>query len=248
MRKMSEASRIRRLTITNSLAFIAGFSIVFIALGASTSFVGQLFRQYQDQIRMVGGVLVIIFGIFITGVFNLSFLMRERKFHLSGRPAGYIGAAVVGVVFAAGWTPCIGPILGSILLYATSQGSTTLGLKLLALYSLGLAVPFFLSALAINSFLSYSKVLYKFMKPIMLISGVVLVGFGVLLVLDKVSELANYAPDIGLTGEENWEVSYPFAFLAGVLSFISPCVLPLVPSYISFITGMSFEELTEKHG
>jgi cytochrome c-type biogenesis protein len=172
--------------------------------------------------------------------------MRERKFHLSGRPAGYVGAVVVGIVFAAGWTPCIGPILGSILLYATSQGSTTLGLKLLALYSLGLAVPFFIAALAINSFLSYSKILYKYMKPIMVISGLVLVGFGVLLVMDKVSELAAIAPDLGVELEQ--EVSYPFAFLAGVLSFISPCVLPLVPSYVSFITGMSFEELTEKRG
>jgi cytochrome c-type biogenesis protein len=242
---MSEASRVRRLTIANSLAFIAGFSVVFIALGASTSFIGQLFREYQDQIRVVGGVLVIFFGIFIAGFFNTGFLMRERKFHLSGRPAGYVGAFAVGVVFAAGWTPCVGPILGSILLYATSKGSTELGLKLLALYSLGLAVPFFLAALAINSFLSYSKSIYKYMRPIMIVSGIVLVGFGVLLLMDKVSELAAIAPDIGLKGEDQWEVSYPFAFLAGVLSFISPCVLPLVPSYVSFITGMTFEELTE---
>ncbi len=171
--------------------------------------------------------------------------MKERKFHISGTPSGYLGTFAVGVVFAAGWTPCIGPILGSILLYATSQGSTVLGFKLLAIYSLGLAIPFFLSALMINSFLSYSKILKRYMKVIMVLSGLVLIAFGVLLLVNKVSQLATYIPDIGVELEQ--EVTYPFAFLAGLLSFISPCVLPLVPSYVSFITGMSFEELTEKH-
>jgi cytochrome c-type biogenesis protein len=194
----ADKARIRRLTITNSLAFVLGFSVVFIALGASTSYVGQMFRLYQDEIRIVGGVLVIIFGLFIMGLFKMDFLMREKKFHLQGRPSGYLGVFVVGLVFAAGWTPCIGPILGGILLYATSQGSTALGLKLLSIYSLGLAIPFLLSALAINSFLSYSKKIQKYMRAIMLVSGLVLIAFGVLLLTDKVSELANYFPDLGI--------------------------------------------------
>ncbi|MEJ2315261.1 MAG: cytochrome c biogenesis protein CcdA [Nitrospirota bacterium] len=194
----SDRARVRRLTITNSLAFVLGFSVVFIALGASTSYVGQLFREYQDAIRIVGGVLVIIFGLFIMGLFKMDFLMREKKFHFQGRPSGYLGVFAVGLVFAAGWTPCIGPILGGILLYATSQGSAVLGLKLLSVYSLGLAIPFLLSALAINSFLSYSKAIRKYMKVIMFVSGVVLIAFGVLLLTDKVSELANYFPDLGI--------------------------------------------------
>jgi cytochrome c-type biogenesis protein len=193
----ADTSRVRLLTITNSLAFILGFSVIFIALGASTSYVGMLFREYQEQIRIVGGVLVILFGLFITGVFKTDFLMRERKFHISGTPSGYLGTFAVGIVFAAGWTPCIGPILGGILLYATSQGSTALGLKLLAMYSLGLAIPFFISALAINTFLSYSKSLRRHMRPIMILSGLVLIAFGVLLLMDKVSRLATYIPDIG---------------------------------------------------
>lgn len=194
----ADKARVRRLTITNSIAFILGFSVVFIALGASTSYVGQLFRQYQDEIRIVGGILVIIFGLFIMGLFRMDFLMREKKFRLGGRPSGYLGAFTVGLVFSAGWTPCIGPILGSILLYATSQGSTTLGLKLLSIYSLGLALPFLLSALAINTFLSYSKTIQKFMKPIMFLSGLVLIAFGVLLLMDKVSQLSTYFPDLGI--------------------------------------------------
>jgi len=194
----ADRARVRRLTITNSLAFVMGFSVVFIALGASTSYVGQLFREYQDLLRVAGGILVIVFGLFIAGLFKLDFLMREKKLHLQGRPSGYLGAFAVGLVFSAGWTPCIGPILGGILLYATSQGSTALGLKLLAMYSLGLAVPFLLSALAINSFLCYSKLIARHMRPIMLLSGLVLIAFGVLLLMDKVSELAGYFPDFGI--------------------------------------------------
>jgi cytochrome c-type biogenesis protein len=198
MTEAADTRRVRLLTITNSLAFVLGFSVVFIALGASTSYVGQLFRQYQDEIRIAGGVLVIIFGLFIAGLFKPGFMMKEKKFHLTGRPSGYMGAFVVGLVFAAGWTPCIGPILGGILLYATSQGSMALGFKLLSVYSLGLALPFLLSALAINTFLSYTKVLNRYMKPIMLLSGLVLIAFGVLLLMDKVSEVATYFPDIGI--------------------------------------------------
>ena len=198
MTEAADTGRVRLLTITNSLAFVLGFSVVFIAMGASTSYVGQIFRQYQDEIRVAGGVLVIIFGLFIAGLFKPGFMMKEKKFHLSGRPTGYLGAFVVGLVFAAGWTPCIGPILGGILLYATSQGSMALGFKLLSVYSLGLALPFLLSALAINTFLSYTKVLNRYMKPIMLLSGLVLIAFGVLLLMDKVTELARYFPDIGI--------------------------------------------------
>lgn len=198
MTEAADTRRVRLLTITNSLAFVLGFSVVFIALGASTSYVGQIFRQYQDEIRIAGGILVIIFGLFIAGLFRPGFMMKSKKFHLSGRPSGYMGAFVVGLVFAAGWTPCIGPILGGILLYATSQGSTALGFKLLSMYSLGLALPFLLSALAINTFLSYTKVLYRYMRPIMLLSGLVLIAFGVLLLMDKVSELARYFPDVGI--------------------------------------------------
>ncbi len=198
MTKETDKARVRRLTIVNSVAFILGFSVVFVALGASTSYIGQLFRQYQDEIRVVGGVVVILFGLFIMGYFRLDFLMREKKFHLQGQPSGYFGVFVVGLVFAAGWTPCIGPILGGILLYATSQGSTALGLKLLSIYSLGLAIPFLLSALAINSFLCYSKTIQRYMKGIMFVSGLVLIAFGVLLLTDKVSQLATYFPDLGI--------------------------------------------------
>src|SRR3989304_9037464 len=151
-----DRKRIKFLTLTNSLAFISGFSAVFISLGASSSFIGHLLYKFQDWIRIIGGILVIIFGLFISGILKLDFLIRERKFHPHGKPAGYFGSFFIGMTFAAAWTPCIGPILGTILLYASSQGSAAYGFKLLAVYSLGLAVPFFLSSLMFNSFMSYS--------------------------------------------------------------------------------------------
>lgn len=193
-----DKKRVRRLTVINSLIFILGFSAVFISLGASASYIGRWLFQYQDWIRIIGGILIIVFGLFIAGILKLDFLMRERMFHLHGRPAGYVGTFIIGMTFAAGWTPCIGPILGTILLYASSKGSMLYGLKLLSVYSLGLAVPFFLAAYAINGFLSYTKVFYRFMKQITLLSGLLLIVFGVMLLMNKVRELAALFPDIGI--------------------------------------------------
>ncbi|GAB4488191.1 MAG: cytochrome c biogenesis protein CcdA [Thermodesulfovibrionales bacterium] len=193
-----DRKRIRFLTMTNSAAFIAGFSLIFIALGASSSVIGTFLFDYQDWIRIIGGVLVIVFGLFVSGIIRLDFLTRERKFHLSGKPAGYIGTFFVGMTFAAAWTPCIGPILGTILVYASSKASAVYGFKLLAVYSLGMAVPFFLSSLMFNSFLSYSSKIRKYMRWIMLTSGLLLMVFGVLLLTNNVRQLTALFPDLGI--------------------------------------------------
>ncbi len=191
-------ARIKRATIANSVSFIFGFSAVFIGLGASSSVIGQWLFHYQDKIRIVGGLVTIIFGLFISGILKLDFLMKERKFHLSGRPAGYIGAFLIGMTFAAGWTPCIGPILGGILLVAATKGSTFYGLKLLSVYSLGLAFPFFASALAMNTFLSYSKRIMKYMRTVMFASGVIMILFGIMLLENKVRGLAGLMGGLGV--------------------------------------------------
>jgi cytochrome c-type biogenesis protein len=193
-----DRKRVRFLTITNSFAFVAGFSAVFISLGASSSFFGQLLYRYQEWIRIVGGILVIIFGLFISGIIKLDLFLKEKKLHLHGKPAGYLGSFLVGMTFAAAWSPCIGPILGTILLYAASEGSTSYGLKLLSVYSLGLGLPFFLSSLALNTFLSYSKVLYRFMRAIMLSSGLLLIIFGIMLLSNKVREISRLFPDLNI--------------------------------------------------
>ncbi len=173
--------------IGKTLSFIAGFSTVFIALGASSSFIGAFLIQYLDQMRIVGGIVV-----------KLDFLMRERRMSVSDSPAGYIGAFVIGMSFAAGWTPCIGPILGTILIYAGSQASALYGLKLLAVYSLGLALPFLVTALALNFFLKYIKGLTKYMRGIMIASGVMLIIFGILLLTNQVARLATMIPSLGI--------------------------------------------------
>ncbi len=193
-----DRKRVRFLTITNSFAFVAGFSAVFISLGASSSFFGQILYKYREWIRIGGGILVIIFGLFISGIIKLDLFLKEKRLHLHGKPAGYLGSFLVGMTFAAAWSPCIGPILGTILLYAASEGSTTYGLKLLSVYSLGLGLPFFLSSLALNTFLSYSKVLYRFMKVIMLLSGLLLIIFGIMLLSNKVREISRLFPDFNI--------------------------------------------------
>ncbi len=193
-----DRGRLRYLTVTNSLSFILGFSSVFIALGASSSAMGRFFFEYQEWIRIGGGVLVIIFGLFVAGVVKLDFLLKEKKMHLSGKPMGYVGTFLVGMTFAAGWTPCIGPILGTILVYAGTKGSAFYGLKLLAVYSMGLALPFFVSSLAINSFLSYSRRLMKYMRVIMVVSGLLLIVFGIMLLTNRMRELAGFLPDFGI--------------------------------------------------
>ena len=195
------SSRVRRLTIVHSLAFIVGFSIVFIALGATATVAGQFLRQHQDTLRRVGGVLIILFGIYLTGLIKIPALSRERKVHLSGKPVGVMGSVLVGITFAAGWTPCIGPILASILVYASTAKTVGTGIVLLAVYSLGLGVPFLLSSLALNSFLSASKRIRGSLKAIEAASGVVLIVFGILLVSNLfphfVAFLARFLPAVG---------------------------------------------------
>jgi cytochrome c-type biogenesis protein len=181
--------------------FIGGFSLVFIVLGGLSSLVGLWLLTFQDAIRIGGGVLVIVFGLFISGILRLDFLMRSRTFRLSGRPAGYAGAFLIGMTFAAGWTPCIGPILGAILVVASAQGSAVYGTTLLAVYSLGLGVPFFVSALAFNAFMSSFRTIGRLMGPIKILSGLILIAFGVILLTDNLGMLATWFPDLGVEGK-----------------------------------------------
>ncbi len=183
-------SRMRKITIINSLIFIFGFSLVFVLLGTSVSLVGNILFRYQIWITRIGGIFIIIFGLHLTGVLNLSLLQREKRIHLGRRPLGYLGSFLAGIVFAAGWSPCIGPILGAILFYAASQDSILLGISLLAVYSLGLAIPFFLSSLALQLFLEYYAKLRKHLRLVSLISGSLLIAVGVLLATNNFALLS----------------------------------------------------------
>jgi cytochrome c-type biogenesis protein len=188
---VSRESRRKNMSITlfHSLVFVLGFSLVFVLLGATASLAGSVLTQHLDVIRVVGGVLIIIMGVFVMDVVRIPFLQREAKLRLKTRPAGYIGTFVVGMIFGAGWTPCTGPFLGSVLALAMTGETLGSGMALLTLYSLGLGIPFILSAIAISAFLSSFNKLKKHFKAIKVTSGIILVVMGVLLLMDKMTIL-----------------------------------------------------------
>jgi len=183
----------RRALVVNSLLFVLGFSLVFIALGAGATLMGQVLFQYQVAIRRVGGILVVLMGLYVAGWLRIPFLMREWRAELSHRPAGYIGAVVTGVTFAAGWTPCIGPILGSILTLASVSQTASTGILMLAAYSLGLAIPFLVSSLMIGRFLAFFDRFKRFFPVVTRLSGVILIAVGLLLWSDYFAVLSRLA-------------------------------------------------------
>jgi len=193
-----DKTRLRKLTLINSSIFVLGFSTVFILLGVFSSYVGRLLAVYYDHIRIIGGILIITMGLYVMGVLKLNFLASDKRVHLKSKPRGYFGTYIVGLTFGAGWTPCIGPILGSILLIASTTGSALQGFYLLLMYSLGLAVPFLATSLAINTFLSNFAAIQKYMKVIMVISGLLLISFGVIMLTDNLPILLSIAPDFGV--------------------------------------------------
>ncbi|MFV2006229.1 MAG: cytochrome c biogenesis CcdA family protein [Longimicrobiales bacterium] len=182
----------RRATLIHSLLFVAGFSLIFILLGASASFLGVFLKHWEEWIARIGGVVIIILGLHLVGIFRLTPLMRERRIHVNDKPAGYLGTVGIGAAFGAGWTPCIGPVLGAILTLAGTQETVWAGVGLLSVYSLGLAIPFLLSALALDVFLkAFSR--FRMLLPIVeKVSGVLLILLGLLLVTGSFTILSAY--------------------------------------------------------
>ena len=177
-----EIKSVRAKTMLHSLCFIFGFTIVFTLLGLAASLLGEVLFQFKDIIRISGGILIILLGLYLMGVLKLSFLNIEKRITLSAKPSGYLGSVLVGIVFAIGWTPCIGPILAGILVLASQAGTAGQGMLLLIAFSLGLGLPLFLFALAINSALSFMKKIEKYLGMIHFICGILLVFVGLLLV------------------------------------------------------------------
>ena len=171
---------LRKKTLIHSLLFIAGFSIVFVILGLTVTLLGKALFRYQKIIRIAGGILIMLFGMQLLGVLNFNFLTKERKLSVVTKGASYIGSFLIGVTFAAAWTPCAGPILGSILVLAGTKANVFMGAKLLTIYSLGIAVPFFITALLVDSFLSYFNKFQKVLGIINIIGGVFLIIVGIL--------------------------------------------------------------------
>ncbi len=173
--------KIKIKTIFHSLGFILGFTTVFVLLGAGFPLLGQILLEYQPLLKRIGGAFVIFFALLVMGVIKIPLLQKEKKFSYRKEGVSIFGSMLVGAIFAAAWTPCVGPILGSILVYASSAADMKAGITLLVAFSLGLGVPFFLSALAINSFLACLKKAEKFIRFVKIAAGIVLAAFGVLL-------------------------------------------------------------------
>jgi len=196
--KDSQASTKVRLTvILHSLLFIAGFSAVFISLGAlaglaSSSFQSHL-REGLEVIQKVGGVLIFLFGVHLSGLFHFGVLLGEKRIHLRNKPTGLVGTFLVGVAFAAGWTPCIGPILGAILaIAASSAGGAGRGVLLLSFYSAGLGVPFLISGILFHAFLGFFERFKKHIRLVEMVTGILLMVAGVLLFFDQFTRIAGY--------------------------------------------------------
>lgn len=181
---LDDVSRARRVALIHALLFVLGFSLIFLALGASATLLGRLLFTYRVWVSRIGGLLVLAFGLYLLGVFNLGAFSRERRIHVTDKPLGYLGTVVVGIAFGAGWTPCIGPILASILTYAATQGEVSRGVALLGAYSLGLAIPFVLAAVAIERFFVAFNAIKRHMVWVTRAAGALLVIVAVLMITD----------------------------------------------------------------
>ena len=200
--------------------------------------------DYGNIVRIVAGIFLIFLGIVMLRVLPIPFLQREFRLHMARKPGGYLGSVVVGVAFGAGWTPCIGPILGGILAIASTSGNAAQGGLLLAFYALGFALPFLLAAKTLTSW----RKLNKYAGIVEKVGGILLILVGVVLLANWITFFTPYLSNLGSLESvlgENAEPTFFIAFLAGSLSFLSPCVLPILPSFLAYLTGMNAEQLLQ---
>jgi len=197
---LPELSDRRRVAAIHALLFVVGFSLVFVLLGASATALGGTLKYYQTWITRIGGGLVILFGLFCLGLVRVGPLEQERRLQFQHKPLGYLGSVLVGIAFGAGWTPCIGPVLGAILSLAATSDSVSRGMLLLGVYSAGLAVPFLLAAIAVESFLDWFQRFRRFLPWVMRVSGALLIFVGLLMVTGQFTRLAGWlqrlTPDV----------------------------------------------------
>jgi cytochrome c-type biogenesis protein len=182
-------SEIRKKVVLSTAFFVLGFSVVFILMGASASFLGSLIYAYRDFLRIIGGILIIVLGIHLTGIIHIRSLDFEKRIHLEKKPLHFFGTFIIGMAFGAGWSPCVGPLLGSILILAGSQETVWHGVFLLGIYSAGLAIPFIIISFFIHFLLIFIKKASRAMKYVNVVAGVLLIVVGLFLVTNKLSVL-----------------------------------------------------------
>jgi cytochrome c-type biogenesis protein len=178
--------------VMSAVAFVLGFTTVFVMLGATATTLGSLVQGHLEILSQIAGVVIIIVGLHFLGIFTLNFLHREARYHVESRPAGFIGAYVVGLAFAFGWTPCIGPVLGTILAFAAQEDTISQGVLLLLVYSLGLGIPFILAAVAIRPFLDFLEKYRSHLSKMEKVLGAFLVVTGILFLTNSMTIIANW--------------------------------------------------------
>ncbi len=188
---LEDVQRARRTALVHSLLFVAGFTAIFLALGATATAFGRLLGYHRVWIGRLGGVLVILLGLYLLGVVNVRAFATERRFHLANKPLGYLGTVLVGMAFAAGWTPCIGPILGGVLTYTASSADLQRGMVLLLAYSLGLALPFIAAAVAVERFIGAFARMRGWLVWTSRAAGALLIAVGILMVTNYMTILSS---------------------------------------------------------
>ncbi len=235
-----KSSRIR--VLSHALLFVASFSLVFIVgWGGAATALGQIFGSYKTIIARIGGVLVILLGLATLDIIRIPWFYYDTRPQFKGRTGTYASSALLGLFFAAGWTPCIGATLGAILTLGVSQGAAGQAMWLASGYSLGLGIPFLLLALGLERATGWMRKLSRFRRAFQIASGVLIISIGVLLATNWMSLIAIWAFKnrlfIVTFTASSGAPSYLTAILAGMLSFLSPCVVPLVPAYLGYLSG-----------
>ena len=187
-----QKATLRRTLLINSMMFILGFSITFITLGASATWLGQVLASRMQLLYRIAGLVIIVFGVHLLGIIKINFLYRDKRFHNVEKPRGLLGALVLGLAFAFGWTPCIGPILAAILTIASTKEAIGEGVALLAVYSMGLGIPFLLTSLGLNQFLKFYGRFKRHFRAVEMASGALVIAVGVLILTNNLSRLAGW--------------------------------------------------------
>jgi cytochrome c-type biogenesis protein len=230
----------------HSLIFVLGFSAVFvIGWGGATTLLGEMFSTFKNEIAKIGGLVIILFGLATMGVVKIPWFYYDTRPEWQGkRNDSYISSGLMGVFFAAGWTPCIGATLGAILTLALTQETPTQAMVLSGFYSMGLGLPFILIGLGVERAAKIVQKLNRYIRPIQIISGVFLIVIGIMILTNQIFLIAIWAQRNGLFLDlplgTATAPSMSAAFGAGLLSFLSPCVLPLVPAYLGYMSGQAF--------
>ncbi len=245
--ELNSASNGRLKVFSHALLFVLGFSLVFtVGWGGSITLVGQWFGIYKSLIARLGGIIVILFGLATLDLIHIPWFYADTRAYYQGKAGSFANSALMGVLFAAGWSPCIGATLGAILTLGLSQQTAGQAMWLASGYSLGLAIPFLIMALGLERAMGWIKRMNRYRRAIQITSGAFIIVIGVLLLTNTMTLISIWALQHGyyLDAFVRYSAapSYLTAIVAGLLSFVSPCVLPLVPAYLGYLSGHAIQK------